>query len=512
MSDLALSTSSLILIVKTWLTGNSPNVTSIHILDDDVLLNVIYLYRPVHIDQYVDDNAPLAEGWRWWYKLAHVCQRWRNLILRSASYLGLCLVCTYGTPVADMLAHSPPLPLIVDYSAHRAMLKTIYLTAEENGMILALKQRNRICRVRLKVPSQNLRKVVKVIDEEYPILEYLYLSPLVTDATTFKLPERFQAPRLRHLVLLNFTLSIGSRLLTTTTSIVTFWFSTWEPCTYFEPNVLLEWISFMPQLHTLRIDFMGRHTGRNRLTQTPVVTLPNLRLFRFRGFSTYMEKLVRLIITPRLENISVDFIEEFTSIPSLSQLINTAENLKFDSAYLMFSRNHVWMTGYLRGETERSFGLTIGIPCSPLDSPSVAQLFNSISQRFSAVEHLALESSFRGHNRLCEYCDEVRAEWRRLLRPFNNVKTLHIYYGLVEALSRCLQREDGEHPLELLPKLQELTCYDGSHANDEALASFIYARQIAGHPIILVCPDSRTTTPVIHSESQFGVINLTRGR
>ncbi|KAI0276410.1 hypothetical protein BGY98DRAFT_986246, partial [Russula aff. rugulosa BPL654] len=45
---------------------------------------------------------------RWWYRLAHVCQRWRNLILGSATYLGLCLVCTYGTPVADMLAHSPP--------------------------------------------------------------------------------------------------------------------------------------------------------------------------------------------------------------------------------------------------------------------------------------------------------------------------------------------------------------------------------------------------------------------
>jgi hypothetical protein len=53
---------------------------------------------------------------RWWYTLSHVCQRWRNIILRSASYLDLSLVCTYGTPVADMLAHSPPLPLVLDYA------------------------------------------------------------------------------------------------------------------------------------------------------------------------------------------------------------------------------------------------------------------------------------------------------------------------------------------------------------------------------------------------------------
>ena len=50
-------------------------------------------------------------------KLAHVCQRWRNLILGSASYLDLCLVCTSGKPVADMLTLSPPLPLIIDYDS-----------------------------------------------------------------------------------------------------------------------------------------------------------------------------------------------------------------------------------------------------------------------------------------------------------------------------------------------------------------------------------------------------------
>ena len=225
--------SPIILIVKAWLTGNSLNVTSIHILDDDALLNVIYLYRPVLIDEHVDENAPLAEGWRWWYKLAQVCQRWRNLTLRSSSYLGLCLVCTYDTPVADKLAHSPPLPLIIDYSgySHCVVAESSYLAAEEKRMILALKQRDRICRVRLSVPSPNLQKVVEIIDGECPILEYLYLSPLVVDGTTFKLPERLQAPHLGHLVLNNFTLSIGSLLFTTTEDIVTFWFSTWDPCT-----------------------------------------------------------------------------------------------------------------------------------------------------------------------------------------------------------------------------------------------------------------------------------------
>ena len=113
---------------------------SIHILDDDSLLNIFYLYRPFFLGEDEKEEADrLVGGWgrwdrgRWWYRLAHVCQRWRNLILGSASYLGLSLVCTNGTPVETMLAHSPPLPLTVDY------IGSDRLTAEdEEGILLSL--------------------------------------------------------------------------------------------------------------------------------------------------------------------------------------------------------------------------------------------------------------------------------------------------------------------------------------------------------------------------------------
>ncbi|KAI0271765.1 hypothetical protein BGY98DRAFT_199543 [Russula aff. rugulosa BPL654] len=100
----------------------SSRTTSIHILDDDSLLHIFYLYRPAvsMIDE--DENLRFRVTWQrrwdhkhWWHKPAHVCRRWRNLILGSASFLGLYLVCTLGTPVADILANSPPLPLVIDY-------------------------------------------------------------------------------------------------------------------------------------------------------------------------------------------------------------------------------------------------------------------------------------------------------------------------------------------------------------------------------------------------------------
>ena len=117
---------------------------------------------------------------------------------------------------------------------------------------------------------------------------------------------------------------------------------------------------------------------------------------------------------------------------------------------------------------------------------SVAQIFNSLSQIFSAVEHLTLEHEV--HSRSSEEHNEVdRTEWRKLLRSFSNVKTLRIDDGLVEELSRCLRLDDGELPLELLPELQELT-YSGSGDTGDAFTSFIDARQNAGRPVTLTRP------------------------
>jgi hypothetical protein len=140
-------------------------------------------------------------GWvrgRWWYKLAHVCQRWRTVILGSASYLGLSLVCTPSTHIADILARSPPLPLVIDYFD-----KSYDINAEdeEGSSIFALK-RDRVRRVRLRMLASNLQKFIMAIDEEYPVLEYLIMGPRVEDNSSILiLPETFQAPHLRHLVL-----------------------------------------------------------------------------------------------------------------------------------------------------------------------------------------------------------------------------------------------------------------------------------------------------------------------
>jgi len=469
----------------------SPHVISIHILDDDALLTIFYLYRPFFLGEGGKGRKGLYGGgelWvqgRWWYRLAHVCQRWRNLILGSASYLGLSLVCTNGTPIENMLAHSPPLPLTVDYRSKDGV------TAEdEEGILLALEQRHRVRHLRLVFPVQSLRKLVMAIDEEFPILEYLIIGPPLKINTVLMLPETLQAPNLHHLALNSFTCPIRPRLHPTTASLVTLFLIIDHQSAYFQPNVLLQWISFMPQLESLDIHFTFPVPNRDverQLTHTPITThiiLPNLRLFWFRGVSAYLEAVVCRITTPRLENLQIRLFKQLTfSVPHLLQFMDTMESFRFDKAVIKFKDKHIDVEMFLRAADTYAFGGRVDCQHFDWQVSSMAQICNALGQVFSAVEHLTLEH--RVHSQSSEEHHDVdRIEWRNLLRSFSSVKTLRFEDGLVEELSRCLQLEDGELPLELLPELQELTCLGSGDAGD-AFTSFVDSRQNAGHPVTL---------------------------
>ena len=443
---------------------NSSRTASIHVLDDDSLLHVFYLCRPFFRDE--DGIADWTYNGRWWYALAHVCRRWRNIILGSATYLGLSLLCTYGTPVADMLAQSPPLPLVVGYFLNNRQLTT----EDEEGIILALKQRDRLRRVRLGNTATIMQKLIVVMDEEYPILEYLYITLLTEDhSSILTFSETLRAPHLRYLDLRGFALPTRSPLLTAAVSLVTLHLVMVHPSTYFHPNTLLQWISLMPHLETLKIRFKFSISSREverQLIHTPIIapsTLPNLHVFYFRGVSTYLEALVHRITTPRLEKLQINLFNQLTfSVPRLLQFIIAAENFRLGNAVLTFSNKHVAAGVYPYGvsfEPTNAYALSIVVKCCHLgwQASSMAQISNSLSQIFSAVEHLALQHHVHSESSE-EHNDVDYTEWRKLLRPFSNVKTLRIHRGLVKDLSlsgirgwrapfRTVARAAGDHIL-----------------------------------------------------------------
>jgi hypothetical protein len=183
---------------------------SIQIFNDDSLLNIFYHCQPIPLDEDEDDDSisrrrELSRGSeRWWYNLAQVCRRWRFLVLASPSHLNLYLVCTFGTPVAEILANSLPLPLAINYVDENRELTT----EDERGILLALQRRRRIRRIRLCIPVSNLQKVIFALDGAFPMLEYLFIKSLADDKSVF-LSETFQAPLLRRIILRNIAHSSG---------------------------------------------------------------------------------------------------------------------------------------------------------------------------------------------------------------------------------------------------------------------------------------------------------------
>jgi hypothetical protein len=388
-----------------------------------------------------------------------------------------------------MLTHSPHLPLVVDYFEKGREITT----DDEEGIIFALKQRERVLRLRLYEPVTSLLKFIAAMDDEYPILEFLAITlPIEDKSSILILPGTLQAPHLRSLYLSGFALPIECRLLTTAVGLVTLSLHMVHPSTYFQPNTLLQWISLMPQLEMLTIGFEFSIPSRDverQPTHTPIaahVTLPNLHYFDFRGVPTYLEALIHQIATPRLETLLIDFYNQLTfSVPRLFQFMNAAENLRFGSAKFSFFSEGVRVKVYPSEEAE-IYVISMGVFCWHLDwqVSSMAQIINSLSQVFSAVEHLTVVH-YEHSQSSGEHNEVDRTEWRRLLRPFNNVKTLRFADGLVKELSRCLQLEDGDLPLEVLPELQELI-YSGSGNIGDGFASFVDARRNTGRPITLV--------------------------
>ena len=183
--------------------------------------------------------------------------------------------------------------------------------------------------------------------------------------------------------------------------------------------------------------------------------------------------------------------------------MTTAENLRFNSAGLLFYHEAVAVFVYPTVETEIS-SFKVDVYCGHLDwqVSSVAQIFNILSPLFSNVVDLTLD--YREHTLSSEWHNQVdRVQWRELLGSFRNVKKLRVHNGLVRDLSRCLQL-DGEPPLELLPELTELVCPAGS-VNDKTFSAFIDEREVAGQPVKLI----GETSPVGRWEYTFYTSNGT---
>jgi hypothetical protein len=254
----------------------------------------------------------------------------------------------------------------------------------------------------------------------------------------------------------------------------------------------------MPQLETLWVDYLvsSLDEEKSQLMHAPAmthVTFPNLRWFEFLGHKAYMEAIVCRITAPRLEKLNIQLMFDLSlSVPGLLQFMDTTENLKFDSADFEFCRFRTSAKMYLRGGP-KVIALSVTVIGFVLDAQvtSMAEIFNSLGQKLSTVEYLTFEykDSLEYNEVEFDRTSWRRTEWRNLLGSFGNVKTLRVNEELVEAVSHCLQVDEGEPSLELLPELRRLS-YIAFGDTYRPFKSFIATRKKAGRPVTLISRSS----------------------
>jgi len=385
-----------------------------------------------------------------------------------------------------MLARGPPLPLIIDrLHCHDTT------TQDKEDILLVLKHRDRIRRIRLQMPVPDLETLIVAMDGEFPMLEYLVITPPTSHCTSLTLPSTFHAPHLRHLMLLGVAFPIASPSLTSPSSLISLSLRWVHPSTFLLPDELLQRLSFVPRLEILQISFdfsVFDDNVEKQMSCAPImmhIVLPNLRHIAFKGDSDYLETLLSCMAIPHLEKLKIAFFHKQTlHVPHLLQLLTNAKTLRFSLATLTFYKEFLSLMAYPRGAIGRYLSIVY------LDSgtfqdqiTSAAQISNLLGTPFSTVEYLTLqyERNFASQGR---HIDASCTQWCKLFRSFPNVKSLRIEDRRTGDLSRSLQFDHGEQPVYLLPQLEKLL-YTSRKDAFGIFSAFADARRKAGHPIVL---------------------------
>ena len=499
---------------NTWDLHAPP--TAISALNHDVLLDIFHWYRLGNTTNGFD------RGWnleRWWFKLIHVCQAWRHLILASPTSLNLHLLCTYGTPVTTMLAHFPPLPLIVYYPGG---LEDAAGKDEEDVLFL-LQHRERVRRIHVGPPAASLLGLLDSMDGEYPALQHLVIRSHTKKASValsrgLELPAKLRAPLLRRLTLFDVRPPPGSELLRLAEGLVTLKLLDVADSLEAQPAHLVAQLARMAQLERLVVHFRAGlpiRTVERTLSDagTTRAALPRLKFLSFSGGSAYLEGILARILAPSLQTLFLNFFAQFTfDLPCLVRFLGTAQaepppslsstayaegdgaRFQFHAAELHFNAETacVLLESLATDQGQaRKNQVQLRVSCRALDwqLAALAQICGVLAPLFARVERLTLGLHTPHPNSHANSGPDVdldldRAQWHALLRAFRSTKTLQLTGSRAQNFRRSLL----PLPAELLPALQKLLV-----GNDE-----LFARPGIDDGIknTYISPIARTVLPV----------------
>jgi len=458
--------------------GRGPGAVSR--LPDDVLLKIFDFYR-------LSSKSHAAHTWPW-KRLAHVCQKWRQLVFASPCRLDLGLFCDSKTPVRETLDIWPVLPIII----RSTLSSSPYNNDDGENIFAALEHRDRVCKVELKIISYYLlTRLSTVMREPLPALTGLCLSS--NDYAPPVLPDEFlggSAPNLQHFDLDGIPFPALPKLLLSTTHLVRLRLRRIPHSGYISPEAMASCLATLSNLDTLVLEFQSPRPLSDRENRRPLpltrLVLPALTTFEFQGVSEYLEDLVAQIDAPQLSRVRSRFFHQLTfDNPQLSKFIDRTGLLKaLSRAEVQFLSDVVKIT---LGSTVGRGKLEFSISCCQPDwqVSSMAQLCGQLSGLVSRIKQLEVRKGCILRSKWPE--DMEFAQWLELFDPFVAVEMLGIR-KVGQLVVPALCELSGERAAEVLPAMRTLAFrgLDATSPLKDDLRPFVSARRNFNHPVAVL--------------------------
>ena len=470
------------------MNGSNIRVSTISKLSDEVLLEIFNFCRKNH--------NPLLLVWPW-HVLAHVCQRWREIVFASPHRLNLRIFCRNGSPVRENLCIWPAFPIVIKYRYSDFEFRTRWpwrsqTRNDEDNIIAALEHPDRVCSVELNGTGSQLEQVSTVMQVPFPVLTHLRLIHHLRDfQNAAVLPPKFlggSAPCLQEITFVGIPFPSLPTLLLSASDLVKLRLENIPPTSYIAPDVMAACLVSSPRLEWFIIGFQFANPRPHRLYAPPLsrAILPSLTSFVFKGTSEYLEELVSRIEGPQLSRIFTDYLNQLVDfqVAQFSKFIDRSvcpEFTIFKHAHVVFSCDWVYFTtsrhaSHLRRDEDRdSAGACVSCQGIDWQVSHMAQLLSQFSLTLSNIVHLRLW--FQGMVGL-EGMNDV--EWLNFLLKFSAVQTLHVCKRLAGHVALALEDIPSGMFTEVLPSLQSI--YLEGHPAI-SLIKFAITRRLSGRSV-----------------------------
>ena len=460
-------------------------------LPDDVLLEIFDFCVYQDFDGVYSEKEIVEK----WIGLAHVCRRWRSVVLQSPHRLNLRLVCTLNTPARETLDIWPPLPLIIrDFGIPSRPVTS----AGVDNTIAVVEHNDRVCQIELiNFTSSRLGQFTDsaAMQKPFPELTGLRLAVYKDDRPGSILPDSFLGgitPRLRSFDLRGVPFPGLWKLLLSATHLVDLDLDYIPRSGYITPEAMATTLSALTSLEYLRLAFRyprPRPALESRRPPPPPLTrsiLPSLTVIRFKGASEYLEVILARIDAPQIEDLSITFFNQIIfDTPQLFQFIRRRPTLRaLEKGRIAFLSKAIIFD--FRSQTSFHDVLSVHMRCAVPEwqLSSLEQVCTSSLPPISTLEDLYILEN-RGDEDPRWQDDFEDTLWLDLLRSFVALKNLYLSKEFVPRIAPALQALVGGSTTEVLPTLENifLEGFQPSGPLLKGIEKFVAARQLTSHPV-----------------------------